>query len=47
MWDKVNPEIGDGRETEIETKYWKEMSHIVRFDKSAGSVWKAVDFILG
>ena len=50
MWDRAAG-AGDARETEIKTKYWKEMlasgSHIVRFDNSANSVQKAVDLILG
>jgi hypothetical protein len=50
MWDDVNPEVGDDREKEIMTKYWSYMlssgSRAIRFDKTAESVWTAVNAII-
>jgi hypothetical protein len=51
MWDETTATIGDSREEEIKTKYWRKGAstgfHVVRFDGTASSVWAAVDLITG
>ena len=47
MWDKIAPDTGDSREQEIKSKYLTPGCRVVRFDKAADSVLKAVDLILG
>jgi len=50
MWDKVQPDTGARRETELFEKYWKTMinygASTDRFSNSAESAWKIVNLIL-
>ena len=46
MWDETDRAVGEVRENEIRTKYWPAGFHVLRFDKTANSVWAAVDYIL-
>jgi len=50
MWDKVQPDTGARRETELFEKYWKTMinygASTDRFSNSADSAWKIVNLIL-
>jgi hypothetical protein len=49
-WAEVTPELGNRREDELKTTYWKEMvdsgSRVERFEDTSASAWKIVDMIL-
>lgn len=51
MWDVTDPAVGESRENEIKTRYWQNGGnpgfHILRSDRTAGSVWAAVDLMVG
>lgn len=47
MWDEVDPKVGEGREGELRSKYWKAMidqgSATARFHSTQESAWDIVD----
>jgi hypothetical protein len=51
MWTKVRPEVGEGRERELQEKYWAGMlsmgSRTMRFGDSFKAAWHIIDQIVG
>lgn len=47
MWDRVNPGVGERRESELKSKYWREMMRLgstsERFHKTFESAWEIID----
>jgi len=51
MWDEAKQDVGERREEELKTTFWKEMldagCRTARFENTPGSAWKAIGDVKG